>query len=480
MEAKHSAIKKTKIIWSLEGSILLNTEQCLQQVEDGNFDALRIVYAQAYSEKIIELLKKLNQKEVETGKHVPLLLDVASNARARIKNLKAPLHFNYEDKVTIVCDNSESTKENINLDTNVFNNLFNPNSKIYSGSGDMVFEVESISEDKVKVKAIQNGIVYPDTDIHIPDTRIPPTVACLNQIDVASFAAFRIDYIVLPGISTTKEVSIVRKKIHSLAGYMPWIIVKVDSARIYENLPDVLPSYDGVLISRRELALSIKPSSVPMVSKEITQLACEHAKIVISASEILGSMRRNPTPTRAEVSDIANSVIDGVDAILLSQDLCHGPYMKRSLEVTHNVILDVEQNKELESNWMKEAPKIRNEFDAISFQAYHVAKRVNAKAIVCITKAGNTALKLSSFRQDKPIIAVTFSDEVNRLLSLVRGVEGLVIDNNLSLTETFPAVYDLLKRRSWLKSGDTILFVSVTISPMSEERSNLMTIQKVS
>ena len=134
----------------------------------------------------------------------------------------------------------------------------------------------------------------------------------------------------------------------------------------------------------------------------------------------------------------------------------------------------------MQLNWLKDKPSIRNEFDAISYQAYMVARRVDAKAIVCITKTGNTALKLASFRQDKPIIAVTFSDTTQRRLSLVRGVDAITIDDNLSLSETFPEVSDVLKKRSWLKSGDTILFVSVTISPMGQENSNLMTIQKVS
>lgn len=472
--------RKTKIIWSLEGRALEDLDKAMENINQCSFDALRIVYTTERSDDIIKLLRALSKKEQDTGSHVPVILDVSSEARAKVDQLSEPLEYTYGEKTKLVCDGKPSTKDRINLKTDAWSKLFKKDAKVYFGYGDMIFEINALHADYCEVTALQHGRVYPDSDVHVPETRNQPTVTCLNHIDVASFAAFKIDYIVVPGIASKREVSILRKRVKSIAGYMPWIIAKVDSERMVSGLKDVIDEYNGLLISRRELALSTNPATVPMITKEIIQTANQHAKVVISSSEVLGSMRNNPTPTRAEISDIGNSVMDGVDAVLLSQDLCHGPYMERALSVCERVILDVEASKGMSLNWLKNKPSIANEFDAISYQAYMVAKRVNAKAIVCLTKAGNTALKLASFRQEKPIIAVAFADEVIRRLSLVRGVEGLVIEDNLTLNETFPAINDILKSNSWLETGDTILLVSVTISPMGEENSNLMTVQKVS
>ncbi|MEZ4742576.1 MAG: pyruvate kinase alpha/beta domain-containing protein [Bdellovibrionota bacterium] len=143
------------------------------------------------------------------------------------------------------------------------------------------------------------------------------------------------------------------------------------------------------------------------------------------------------------------------------------------------VVKDIEANESISINWVKEEPIIHNEFDAVSRQAYKTAKRLKVRAIVCLTKEGNTALRLSSFRQQKPIIALTFSEEVNRKLSLVRGVDGVCLDIDPAIEEVLPAVNDLLKRRCELQPGDKFVFVTVTLSSVGRESSNLFTVQQV-
>jgi pyruvate kinase len=171
--------------------------------------------------------------------------------------------------------------------------------------------------------------------------------------------------------------------------------------------------------------------------------------------------------------------MDGADAVLLTEDISKGPYLLRALEVCANVISDIEKQEGLAINWRKKAPIVQNEFDAVASQAYQTAHRLNAKAIACLTKQGNTALKLSSFRQTTPIIAVTYSEQVNRRLARVRGVDAVKLDVDPTLDELLPAVNDLLKRHCGLKSGDKFVFVTVTLSPVGREASNLFTIQQI-
>jgi pyruvate kinase len=195
---------------------------------------------------------------------------------------------------------------------------------------------------------------------------------------------------------------------------------------------------------------------------------------------MLASMRRNNTPTRAEVSDVANAVLDGTDAVVLSEEVANGKYGEQAVAVMHRIIRDIEEGHKIKPNWIKHQPSVETEMDAIAYQAYRTAERVQAKAIACITKAGNTAVKLATFRAPIPIIAVTFSPAVVRKLSLVRGVEALLLDVDPRIDEVLPVVNDKLVRGSWLRAGDPIIFVSITLSSVGRESSNLFSVQHLS
>ena len=281
------------------------------------------------------------------------------------------------------------------------------------------------------------------------------------------------------GFEDSADIAELRKYFLKNGNFCPWIVLKIDSDQVYTKLSQMFPLVDGVMISRMEMALSIQPSMVPLLTKEIIQQANDAAKVVFIASEMLGSMRWNATPTRAEVSDIANAVADGTDAVVVSEEIANGPHLKRAIDLVEKILEDVEDKSGVQINWQKREPAIESEMDAVGYAAYKTAERTGAKAIVCITVSGNTALKLASFRAPVPIIAVTFSDDTNGKLRLVRGVSTIVLDTAPKIDEVLPVVNDRLLRDSWLKAGDTIIFVSITISSVERENSNLFTVQKL-
>jgi pyruvate kinase len=222
------------------------------------------------------------------------------------------------------------------------------------------------------------------------------------------------------------------------------------------------------------------PAQVPMATKEIIQKCNDYAKMTLVASEMLGSMRHNVTPTRAEVSDIANAVFDGADAVVLSEDLAYGRYAERGLSLAVKTIEDAESTPIGEPlNWIKKTPDITNEIEAVTYAAYRAGYRNHARAIVCITKAGNTALHLSSYGVRTPIIAVTMSPDVVRRLRLVRGVTGIILDETPDIEQVFPIINSLMTRKTWLKDGDRYVFVSLSLSSVGKEASNLFTVQTI-
>lgn len=466
---------KTKIIWSLEKSMLTGSHP--DQVAEPNIDALRLVYTKDSLDSTLAFLKKIQTNRSANSRPLPIIVDVSSGPKVILTHIRYD-QLTYGEKI-IISPNPQAAADLTIDGAAPLSTFFIEGALIYIGFGQAVLKTLKASEKEIEAEVLQGGQIHPGMDVHIPSTRREPTVADISHFDIKPFKSIGIDYVILPGMSRVKEISLVRKKIISETQENPWLIIKIDNKSVYEQLPELLQVVDGVLISRQELALYLDPALVPVVCKEIIQLCRAEAKLTIIASEMLASMRHSPTPTRAEVSDVANAVLDGTDAIVLSEEIALGKHSSRSLKLGKSIITDVEEQVIHSSTWQRKDLSLNNELDAITYHATKTAELVKAKAIVCITKAGNTALRLSSFHIPIPIFAVTYSKHVERRLMLVRGVSPILLDVKPDLDEVLPLVKKRLLKYDWLKSGDTIVFVTVSLSSISKEASNLLTVQRL-
>lgn len=464
---------QTKIIWSVESHGLQDT---IQLSKAHQIDALRVIYDPDTVDATLSFLQSRTTSQDSELAQTPVMIDVGSKPRAVCCAIEEPQTLCYGDTIYLVKEGQQH-KQSIQVKTQNWESLFEADASVFLGYGEVVLKVVESSEAVTKTVVAQGGVIKNGVPVHVPATRKAPSIFDLDYIDIKPFQNNGIDYVVLPGVTTGREVAIARKKLKATGDSCPWLIVKIDGKIVYENMRDLLTEADGFLISRRELALTMEPAIIPMVCKEVIKDCNERAKLVFVESEMLASMRSQPTPTRAEVSDVANAIIDGTDAIVLSEEISSGPYKERALALSSSIIEDVEDQSHVELNWQRDEVKIQNEFDAVAFNAFQTAERLKAKAIVCLTKGGNTALRLASFKVTMPIIAVTFSDEVKRKLSLVRGVSTVVLDVAPKIDEVLPVVMDRLKSQSDLNQGDCIVFVTVSLSSIGNEASNLFTVQ---
>ena len=463
--------RRTKVIWSIDGRRIDAFD--FDTLTDRGLGALRITYYVDLHHKIVQFLQELKEHRSRLALEVPIMLDVAAIPQAVVTQPTEPLEVEYGRELTL----SQQSSADITIETGNWDKLFTENESAYVGYGSAVLRVKEIGSEKVTAKVIHGGVVNPGACVHVPSSRRNASLKDLADIDVESFRDLDIDYVILPGIGR-KDITLAKRAM-AAARRPPWLIIKIDAKSVYDQLDEILEVADGVMICRRELALSSNPAIVPIISKDVIQKTFEQGRIVIMASEILASMAVNPTPTRAEVSDIANAVIDGSDAVVLSEELASGRYTAKAQDTCLHIIEDLERDALMSVNWQRTTVSRQNELDVVAFHAYRTATRLKAKAIVCITKAGVTALRLASFRLPIPIIAVTFSQEVRRRLSLVWGVSSIVLDLDPGLDQVLPAVSDLLKRDSWLHSGDIIVFVTVSLSSVGREASNLFTVQRL-
>lgn len=466
----HHHRRQTKIVWSIECSRLAETN--LSDVEKMDVEAIRIVHSPNTASQIIPFIRKLRSQ----ANCVPaVMLDLSTVNRASVV-LNAPSHeFAYGQTVRLV---PEGKSGGIHIKTNQWESLFEPEATVFLGYGNVILKIKNIGKDFVEAEVTQSGILWDGSDVSIPATRRHPVLADLEDSELDQFLSEELDYLIIPALQSS-EILALQNHIQTKLKTCPFIILKVDSITVANDLDAIFPLVDGVMISRREIALTTDPAAVPMVTKEIIQKGGDLAKLVVTASEMLASMRLNPTPTRAEVSDVANAVIDGTDAVIISEEVSLGRHAIKACQLMDRIIREIEQSEELRPNWTKHAPIVQTEFDAVAYAAYRSAQRLGAKAIVCITHSGNTALRLASFRAPVPILAVTFTDLVRRRLTLIRGVEGIVLNSEPKLDDVLPSVNDRLKKNGALDAGDRIIFVSLSLSSVGREASNLFTVHEM-
>jgi pyruvate kinase len=257
----------------------------------------------------------------------------------------------------------------------------------------------------------------------------------------------------------------------------PKFLYKIDSALALLQLEELLPIVDGIVLSRSEMSLTVPANTLPIVQKQVLATCNQAAKLVIVASEIMYSMRQNPNPTRAEVSDLANTALDGADAILLSEEVTEGPYRLLVHEVCNDTLLNSEIQSTL--NWKRVPFKIQNEDDAIAFGALHIAEQAHAKAIVCLTEGGYTAQRLASLRAPIPVISITYNECIARQLNVLRSVESHVLETTVALDDLLAVTKSKLVNSGSLQKGDKFVFVSLSASAVSQKNSNIFTLQEI-
>lgn len=467
--------RQTKVIWSFDGESL--NDDLVDQVAQGRAECVRLIYNGAFAERIESFVAALRERPSASAMGV--MIDVSSTVQATVAYIDEPVEYHYEESIVLAPGPLPEGKRGLSLKTDAWEGLFEVGSIVYLGYGNTVARVTACSGQIAEAQVIQGGVIQPRSEVHVPSTRKKPTLAPFKSEQLKRILRLEVDYLVLPGDLANEDMLELQNAIQTDFKRCPFLVAKVDSAGICNNLDSVLDVVDGLMISRRELALTTDPATVPMLTKEMLQLCAHRYKLSMVASEMLASMRFNPTPTRAEVSDVANAVLDGTDAVVLSEEVSQGRFGSKATQLLKRIILDVENESGAKPNWNRDEPVIETEFDAVAFQAYKTAQRIDAKAIVCITHSGNTPMRIASFGVDIPILAVTFSEHVLRRLCLVRGVSGLVLESDPHLDDVLPTVNDRLKRESWLSEDDHIVFVTITLSSLGREESNLFSVQKL-
>ena len=279
-----------------------------------------------------------------------------------------------------------------------------------------------------------------------------------NNVDFA--CANDVDFIACPFVSNLDEIKKVKDILEKNNKKDIGLIVKVDCKEAYENIDEIISFSDSIMINRDELGVEVPYQDLPNVQKEIIRKANDNTKEAILTTQMLHSMIYNPRPTRAEVSDVANAIIDGVDAVMLIEETAIGNYPKEALETIDRIIKYVESQNSLIENDVKNSDQKMSIAHAISISTKHIIDSLDVNNIVTYTKSGSTAKFIAKYRPKVPVLAVVPTKEKARKLALTRGITTFIEPKTLMMDEMLENAALYSKESGLAKEGDYILITA--------------------
>lgn len=361
-------------------------------------------------------------------------------------------------EVVLTTEPIEGDENRLPLNFATLPQLVKAGAKILVDDGAIQLRVLGTGENEVRCKVIVGGKLTPNRGIVVPGMRDYGPFIAERLSEHTTFAAEQQpDYIALSFVSRVEDIVKTRTLIQQ-QGYEIPIITKIERKQAVTNFERILEASDGVMVARGDLGVDLPIQKIPLVQKDIIKKCNQAAKPVITATQMLESMITSVRPTRAEVTDVANAIFDGSDAVMLSAETSTGKHPVEAVRMMTRIAREVEGEIPYENILAERSAWLKPQTDElISYNACHIASRLRAAAIVAFTQSGSTAQRVSKYRPRAPILALTISNLVSRRLLLYWGVRGVKITEPPSLIELFATAARYCKELGLAKAGELIV-----------------------
>lgn len=447
---------RTKIVATV-GPSCIQYDTLLEMVKEG-VDVFRFNFSHGTHDGhkvFFEMVHRINRT---LGCNVGILADL-QGPKIRIGNVKDGVVQLIKDSIITVTDApSESTAERLFISYNKLANDVKPAEQILIDDGKITLQViKSLNEHEFTCKVIHGGKLTSKKGVNLPHSKLSiPSITEKDWADLDFALKYKASWIALSFVRTANDILEIKSRIvqkHSVK-----VIAKIEKPEAIENLDEIIQVADGIMVARGDLGVELPFEKVPMIQKEIVRKCIVASKPVIVATQVMESMITNITPTRAEVNDAANAMIDGADALMLSGETSVGQHPVEVIKVLRKIMNQLE-SQEIVYNKNLSPQKGSKNFlsDAVCYNACKIAEEISAKAIVGMTRSGYTAFMLSSYRPHAPIYIFTDNLDLLNILSLSWGVKGFYYDKFVSTDETINDVIEILKKEKLIASGDVVI-----------------------
>ncbi len=445
------------------------TKPMIRKLINAGMDVARLNFSHGDHESHMAMINLIRECSRELGKPVAILQDL-QGPKLRVGKLPmdgVELRANAIVRLFQIGDHSEQFEGSeiaLPLDVPNLTKAVKPGNRILLDDGKLELQVTKVDDNYVETRVILGGLLKSHKGVNLPGTDLGiPRFTEKDRVDLAFGLSVAVDYVAISFVDSAEDIREVKRIISEMnpARAKTPIIAKLERPLAIKNLHEIVHVAEGVMVARGDLGVETSPALVPIVQKEIIQMANRHAKLVITATQMLESMIDNPRPTRAEASDVANAVFDGTDAVMLSAETASGKYPVESVKMMVSIIQEAEKHK---TEWSHASgfpeAALQDDALAISNAAKTLAHDRDVSTIAVFTQSGKTALLMSKTRPRVPIIAFTPEGGTLSAMSLYWGVHPVHVPFADSLEEMVRSVDNYLIQRKKLKIGEQVVLIS--------------------
>lgn len=468
---------KTKIVATL-GPATSSYDKILELVEAGAA-MFRLNTSHGSEEGHAENINNIRKISRDTGRYIPILIDL-QGPKIRVGNIPNPISIKPGQEIILEASTDVNNTEIIPVDYEGIANDVKQGDKILLDDGKIGLEVLKVENRQVHAKVLYGEQIRPRKGINIPGATASLSAVTERDKEFIRFAVeYDADYIALSFVREAKDIELAKKYIKDYGGYIP-VIAKIEKPQAVDNLEEILKITDGIMVARGDLGIEMSPEDVPIIQKYIVDQTIRERKVCIVATQMLESMIEEPIPTRAEASDVANAILDGTDAIMLSGETAMGKYPAEAVKMMRKIASNVEScnfclsNLDLEMN-----DKYELSPQAISNAAVKMAQDLNARAILAFTHTGYTPRLLSKLRPTVPVIAISDMESTCRRLNLFWDIYSDCRDWDTVLdADLLEKIDDYILTKTDFKKGERIIIIG-SIPKLITGRTNFIRVHRI-
>ena len=449
--------QKTKIVATV-GPASRSSDMLLGLVQAG-VNVFRLNFSHGEHAEHQEVIDRIHQINSTHGLHIGILADLQGPKIrvGKIENDEFPLEKG--QILTFVTEQCLGTPEKVTINYNNFPKDVKEGERVLLDDGKVVCEVVHTNElNEVKLKVLFGLALKSRKGVNLPDTKLSiPSLTSKDLKDLEFILTQDVHWIALSFVRSSRDIKDLKQRIRA-NGHPAKVMAKIEKPEAVEKLEKIVKQSDGIMIARGDLGIEVPMEKLPAIQKSIVQMCIEKAKPVIVATQLMDSMINNPSPTRAEITDVANAVLDGTDAVMLSAETAVGIHPTKVVEAMNKIIYEAELHYKGHYDKPQANPKSETYLsDVICINSARIADEVKAQGIVGLTTSGYTAFHISRYRPPCNIYIFSDRDHLLKTLSLVWGVRCFYYDKYTTTDETIYDVIDILKQKNLLHANDKII-----------------------
>jgi pyruvate kinase len=460
--------KKTKIVATLGPAS--GSKEVIKKMIDAGVNVFRINFSHANYEDVIERIAIIRGLSEEFGYNTSILADL-QGPKLRVGIMSEDVIVEPGDEISF-CTGEEfkGNSERVYMNYANFPRDVKEGERILLDDGKLIFEVVGTDGEKeVKAKVIQGGPLKSKKGVNLPNTNISLPALTEKDVKDAIFAIEqKVDWIALSFVRHSQDLMDLQAIINEHSDHKIPIVAKIEKPEAVDNIDKIVAYCDGLMVARGDLGVEVPAQEVPLIQKQLV-LRAKKARIpVIIATQMMETMITSLTPTRAEVNDVANSVMDGADAVMLSGETSVGKYPVQVIEQMTKIIKSVEDSPLI--NVPHSPPHIRTKryiTKSVCYHASHMANEIKAKAICTLTNSGYTAFQISAWRPAAHILVFTSNKRILSQLNLLWGVKAFYYDKFVSTDDTVEDVNRIAKEKGFVKKND--MLINLAAMPITDK-----------